>query len=153
LEIGVSEAAKQWNLSRQYIYRKIKSGSLSRLDNGNLDTSELLRVFGEPKKDEVSAVDSQQTVVSDSQLQQENTLLKSHIQQLEGSLSHAEQVQGRLLDQLESTTEKMLLLIEHKPSTSQKRIITPYIIGFLLLATTALCGCIAYLMLHKYSFS
>ena len=77
MEIGVSEAAKQWNLSRQYIYRKIKSGELSRLSNGNIDTSELLRVFGEPKKEAVSAVDSQQTVISDSQLQQENILLRN----------------------------------------------------------------------------
>jgi hypothetical protein len=149
MEIGVSEAAKKWNLSRQYIYRKIKSGELSRLGNGNIDTSELLRVLGEPKKDEVSTADSQQTVVSDSQLQHENTLLKSQIQRLEGSLSHAEQVQGRLLDQLESTTQKMLLLIEHKPNVPQKRRISPYIISALLLVVAALGGLVAYLVLLK----
>lgn len=149
MEISVSEAAKQWYLSRQYIYRKIKSGELSRLENGNVDTSELLRVFGEPKKEVVSAVDSQQTVTSDSQLQQENTLLRKHIQQLEGSLSHAEQVQGRLLDQLESTTQKMHLLIEHKPDLPQKRSITHYIIAALLLATLVLGVLVTYLTFLK----
>jgi uncharacterized protein YlxW (UPF0749 family) len=149
MEIGVTEASKQWNLSRQYIYRKIKAGELSRLENGNIETSELLRVFGEPKKTELSTSDSQQTVVSDSQLQQENTLLKNQIQQLEGSLSHAEQVQGRLLDQLESTTQKMLLLIEHKPSESKKYRTTPYIIIALMLAVTAMGVFVAYLTLVK----
>jgi hypothetical protein len=152
MEIGVTEASKQWNLSRQYIYRKIKAGELSRLENGNIETSELLRVFGEPKKTGLSTSDSQQTVVSDSQLQQENTLLKNQIQQLEGSLSHAEQVQGRLLDQLENTTQKMLLLIEHKPSASKKSSITTYVIVALLLATTVFGGLIAYLMFNKYNF-
>jgi uncharacterized protein YlxW (UPF0749 family) len=150
MEIGVTEASKQWNLSRQYIYRKIKAGELSRLENGNIETSELLRVFGEPKKTELSTSDSQQTVVSDSQLQQENTLLKNQIQQLEGSLSHAEQVQGRLLDQLECTTQKMLLLIEHKPSTPQKRSIISHIVAALLLVSIALGGFVAYLRLLKY---
>lgn len=149
MEIGVSEAAKKWNLSRQYIYRKIKSGELSRLGNGSIDTSELLRVFGEPKKDEVSIVDSNKTVVSDSQLQQENILLRSQIQQLEGSLSHAEQVQGRLLDQLESTTQKMLLLIEHKPSSPPNRRTAPYIITGLLLVSIALGALAAYLTIFK----
>jgi uncharacterized protein YlxW (UPF0749 family) len=150
MEIGVTEAYKQWNLSRQYIYRKIKAGELSRLENGNIETSELLRVFGEPKKTELPTSYSQQTVVLDSQLQQENTLLKNQIQQLEGSLSHAEQVQGRLLDQLESTTQKMLLLIEHKPSTPQKRSIISYIVAALLLVSIALGGFVAYLTLIKY---
>lgn len=148
MEIGVSEAAKQWNLSRQYIYRKIKSGELSRLANGNIDTSELLRVFGEPKKEVVSTVDCQQPAISDSQLQQENTLLRNHIQQLEGSLSHAEQVQGRLLDQLESTNQKMHLLIEHKPNLPQKPLTTHYIIAALLLAILVLGGLVAYLTLQ-----
>ncbi len=60
-EISISEASRRWNVSRSTIQRKIKSGELSVVSNEShdatkknkaksIDKSELIRVFGEPKK-------------------------------------------------------------------------------------------------------
>ena len=48
--VSVTKAAKLANVSRTTIYEKIKAGELSRTTDG-IDTSELLRVFGELKTD------------------------------------------------------------------------------------------------------
>ncbi len=46
MEISISEAAKMVKVSRNTIYEKFKSGELSRCHSGKVDTSEILRVFG-----------------------------------------------------------------------------------------------------------
>ena len=48
MKISVTEAAKQWQVSRTTIYQKIKDGELSRGADKQIDTAEMLRVFGEP---------------------------------------------------------------------------------------------------------
>ena len=51
-KLNISQAAKQWGKSRQTIYNYLEQGKLSGdVDNEgstHIDTSELLRVFGEP---------------------------------------------------------------------------------------------------------
>ncbi len=46
--ISVIKAAKEWVVSRTTIYHKINDGELSRTTDKKIDTSEMLRVFGEP---------------------------------------------------------------------------------------------------------
>ena len=46
--ISVTKAAKEWGISRTTIYQKVNDGELSRTADKKIDTSEMLRVFGEP---------------------------------------------------------------------------------------------------------
>ena len=46
--ISVTKAAKEWGVSRTTIYQKVNDGELSRTADRKIDTSEMLRVFGEP---------------------------------------------------------------------------------------------------------
>lgn len=46
--ISVTKAAKEWGVSRTTIYQKVNEGKLSRASDKKIDTSEMLRVFGEP---------------------------------------------------------------------------------------------------------
>lgn len=48
MKISVTKAAKQWGVSRTTIYQKINEGELSRTSDKQIDTSEMIRVFGEP---------------------------------------------------------------------------------------------------------
>ena len=44
----MTKAAKEWGVSRTTIYQKVNDGELSRTADKKIDTSEMLRVFGEP---------------------------------------------------------------------------------------------------------
>ena len=48
MNISVTKAAKEWGVSRTTIYQKINDGELSRAADKKIDTSEMIRVFGEP---------------------------------------------------------------------------------------------------------
>ena len=48
MNISVTKAAKEWGVSRTTIYQKVNDGELSRTADKKIDTSEMLRVFGEP---------------------------------------------------------------------------------------------------------
>jgi hypothetical protein len=49
MEISITKAANEWGISRVTLHKKIKEGMLSKQENGTLETSEMMRVFGEPK--------------------------------------------------------------------------------------------------------
>ncbi len=48
MNISVTEAAKEWGVSRTTIYQKVNDGELSRAADKKIDTAEMFRVFGEP---------------------------------------------------------------------------------------------------------
>ena len=48
MNISVTKAAKDWGISRTTIYQKVNNGELSRTSDKKIDTSEMLRIFGEP---------------------------------------------------------------------------------------------------------
>lgn len=48
--ISISEASRNWGVSRTTIHTKIKQKLLSKNENGLLDPAEISRVFGSPKK-------------------------------------------------------------------------------------------------------
>ncbi len=48
MNISVTKAAKEWGVSRTTIYQKVNDGELSRTADKKIDTTEMLRVFGEP---------------------------------------------------------------------------------------------------------
>lgn len=48
MKISVTQAAKEWSVSRTTLYQKINGGELSRTADKKIDSAEMLRVFGEP---------------------------------------------------------------------------------------------------------
>ncbi len=50
MKISLYKASKDWNIARSTIYNKINSGELSRNPDKSVDTAEMVRVFGEPRK-------------------------------------------------------------------------------------------------------
>lgn len=82
MNISVSEAAKQWGVSRTTIYKKIDDGELSRNAEKKIDTTEMLRVFGNPpnkKRTEQINRNVQKTLVN-SEPVQENVHLKHQLE-------------------------------------------------------------------------
>ena len=107
MQITIKEIQNQWGIARATIYKHIKSGKLSRLDNGLVDISEVIRVYGEPSKN--TQVDIKETRIDD----QEKSLLLQKIAFLESQLSQAEKREEWLKGQVEKAQETIKLL-EHK---------------------------------------
>jgi uncharacterized coiled-coil protein SlyX len=79
--ISVTKAAKEWAVSRTTIYQKVNNGQLSRTADKKIDTSEMLRVFGEPvsKKRTERSVNTVQSTPLNSQSVQYNTDIKHQL--------------------------------------------------------------------------
>ena len=75
MNISVTKAAKEWGVSRTTIYQKVNDGELSRTADKKIDTSEMLRVFGEPisKKRTERLVNTVQSTPLNTQSVQYNT--------------------------------------------------------------------------------
>ena len=77
MNISVTKAAKEWGVSRTTIYQKVNDGELSRTADKKIDTSEMLRVFGEPiskKRPEQSLNSPDNTYLSNQTVQSCATL-------------------------------------------------------------------------------
>lgn len=107
MQITIKEIQNQWGIARATIYKHIKSGKLSRLDNGLVDVSEVIRVYGEPSKN--TQVDIKETRIDD----QEKSILLQKIAFLETQLNQAEKREEWLKGQVEKAQETIKLL-EHK---------------------------------------
>jgi TolA-binding protein len=83
--VTITEAAELVNKSTQTLYRHIKSGKLSRESNGLLQTAELIRVYGELRKNENSQKVSVDTVSQHESVNVIN-LLQQQIDKLEKDL-------------------------------------------------------------------
>lgn len=83
--VTITEAAELVNKSTQTLYRHIKSGKLSRESNGRLQTAELIRVYGELRKNENSQKVSVDTVSQHESVNVIN-LLQQQIDKLEKDL-------------------------------------------------------------------
>jgi predicted transcriptional regulator len=115
MAITIQEIQKQWGISRATVYKHIKAGKLSRLADGHVDLSEVLRVYGEPKKN--TGRDNQEIAV-DSVDSQENKLLLDKIAFLESQLAQAEKREEWLRGQVE-TAQETIKLLEHKQPSAQ----------------------------------
>lgn len=82
MEISITKAGQEWGISRVTLHKKIKDGMLSNQSNGTLDTSEMMRVFGEPKV----KVNSEKFTQKVSEVPPEIALLLSKIRHLESDL-------------------------------------------------------------------
>jgi hypothetical protein len=133
VKISISQAAKTWGKSRQTIYNHLKSGELSSSQdsNGNtqIDTSELIRVFGEAptkptKAKQKQAANNSEVLELRHQLEIERIrrehaesraeLLLEQKTSLEGQI---ERIQGQQQKALETFGESIKLL--KAPETKQ----------------------------------
>ena len=81
MKISVTKAAEEWGISRTTIYQKVNDGELSRTSDKKIDTSEMLRVFGEPvsKKRSEQSVNTTDNTHSNSQSVQERSEIKHQL--------------------------------------------------------------------------
>ncbi len=117
MQISIQELQKQWGVARSTVYKHIKAGRLTRLDNGLIDVSEIVRVYGEPSKN--TPRDSKNRVV-DKGASQDNTLLLDKIAFLELQLVQAEKREEWLRGQVE-TAQETIKLLEHKQPSTHKQ--------------------------------
>lgn len=98
--ITVTQASKDFNISRNTLYKKIKQGHLTKDSNGLLDVNDLIRVIGvhteSTSKNVTSNTGDVQSVSSDTQLQQ----AKSEIEQLKQLLAQKEIFINQLQQQI-----------------------------------------------------
>ena len=82
MNISVTKAAKEWGISRTTIYQKASNGELSRTSDKKIDTSEMLRVFGEPvsKKRSEQSLNTFDNTHSNSQTVQSCTALEHQLE-------------------------------------------------------------------------
>ena len=118
MSISVTEAAKEWGVSRTTIYQKVNNGELSRTADKRIDTSEMFRVFGEPvsKKRTEQSMNSlnnthlnSQTVQSCTALEHQLDLEKLKNEHLQQQVSDQKQLienYQQQIDQLNKTLEK-----------------------------------------------
>lgn len=128
-KVNISEAARLAGITRQYLHKKyIKTGTITvekdYAGNPQIDTTEILRVFGklhDASGDSNQSVNSyhEMTAINDSK----NTALQAEIQvlreQLNAAVEREKWMQGKvdqLADQLASTTR----LLEHKETITEK---------------------------------
>lgn len=139
--MNITEASKNWRVSRATIYNKIKSGELSKSSDGSIDPAEMVRVFGQPKKKK-NVLDTENTVSKIQPFTVEKTLLEQKIQyeeklryeiekRAEEYKERAEKAEAReqaLLQQLTNLTDTLKLLeapkvekIEPQEQTTTKK--------------------------------
>lgn len=108
-KLSISAAAKEWGVARSTIQRKIKQGDLSATSNTTgtktIDTSELLRVFGESKG---VAKDMPHTTQSDRLIQDALQAEK----QLSESLKSEIGFLRRMNENLNSQNESLIAQVE-----------------------------------------
>jgi DNA-binding protein H-NS len=82
MKISVTKAAKEWGVSRTTIYQKVNDGELSRAADKKIDTSEMIRVFGEPlsKKRTEQSLNTSNSTHLNSQTVQSCTVLEHQLE-------------------------------------------------------------------------
>jgi hypothetical protein len=123
--ISISEAAKLTKKSRRTLQRHIGAGKLSKTmtvtGEEGIDTSELIRAYGEFKSDPVTHIDAASNNASMSQADilydAEKEALKNEIEKLTSLLTEKEE---RLKDKQAhiDSLNHALLLLEHKPQAT-----------------------------------
>ena len=114
--ITISQASKDFKVSRNTIYKALEKGKLTRDANGLVDTIDLIRLFSEHTStgQQSTAVHTQTAQVIEQVEQREQLLqqqvdqLKAQVQSLELQLQYVKQNEAWLKEQLNQR------LIEHK---------------------------------------
>lgn len=112
-KLSISDAALLYKKSRATIYKDIKNGNLSRDASGEIDFSELIRIYGEPKKQKTrkrlqddTAQDTKTSEYNENTIQE----LKNQIYFLKQQLEKAEEREEKANTRIDT----LLTLIEMK---------------------------------------
>ena len=144
VELSISKASVTWGVSRTTIHKKIKTGQLSKLANGTIDTSELIRVFGEPNL----KVDSTPPVQVVNEVHPDK-LLEQRIRHLETSLSESKERETWLQSQVGNLTDTIKLL--DAPKIPKRR---PWVAWLLIVLCVLLGGVViamvVFFMQHRW---
>lgn len=112
MELSITQAAQTFKTTRQTIHAKISKGELSKNNNGKIDVSEMVRVFGEP-----SSRNKKKLTVDTSILQGETTALQQRIQHLEAQertqrerAERAEKQADEFFNEVKELSKKIRLL-------------------------------------------
>lgn len=116
-KVNISQAAKLVGKSRTTIHRKINKGELS-IQNGLIDTSELIRCFGElvPESEQSGTSVPSSKVVTTEQV---NVQTVHQVELLELKLEKALS-ELALKDELNETLKDQIRLLEHRPTDTEK---------------------------------
>ena len=109
MQISIQELQKQWGIARSTVYKHIKKVYLTRLDNGLIDVSEIIRVYGEPSHN--TQRDSVETAETD--------ILREKIILLESQLAQAEKREEWLKVQVEKAQETIMAFPQDITSPDQ----------------------------------
>jgi hypothetical protein len=140
VELSISKASATWGVSRTTIHKKIKTGQLSKLANGTIDTSEMIRVFGEPNV----KVDSTPSVQLVSEVHPDK-LLEQRIRHLETSLSESKERETWLQNQVGNLTDTIKLLDAPKSPKSRSWVMWILVVLCLVLVTALVAVVIFFL--------
>lgn len=114
--ISINKASLDFNISRNTLYKHIKQGKLTKDENGKLDSSDLVRLYGSHVNEhqELTVGDSG-ALATNEQVKRENEHLKqqllsseTRINELKQQLEYVKQNEAWLKQQLDQK------LIEHK---------------------------------------
>jgi hypothetical protein len=116
--VTITQAAKLAGISKQTLYRHVKTGRVSRRSDSMLDTTELIRIYGELKQ--VDAVTSNKTprplLRTDTN---ESDALRGHIETLQKDLLEIkQQMEQHRIDSVDRE-KRLMALLEHKIDTPQ----------------------------------
>jgi hypothetical protein len=142
VELSISKASTTWGVSRTTIHKKIKTGQLSKLANGTIDTSEMIRVFGEPN----AKVDSTASVQVVSEVHHDK-LLEQRVRHLETSLSESKERETWLQSQVGNLTDTIKLL--DAPKAPKNRPWVTWVLVVLCLVLTISLAALAAFMLQR----
>lgn len=117
--ISISDASKQFKISRAKLYRMKDSGkiSLTKKSDGTtgIDISELLRVFGERTVEQQTETNKDKLDDSNHDLATENFYLKKEIEGLKSRLHRSETQVDQLMTSTQEQTKQLFLT--HLPSS------------------------------------
>ena len=137
MEVSITSAAELLGISRNTVYQAIKDGRLSKTGNGKIDSSELLRVFNNlkrnTKKDEFehfktlkSTLNTEQNEIhiTEQLLNTEKTeeLYKTQIKMLEEALKQANEREQWQLNHIDKLTDTIKLLETPKETTKPEKL-------------------------------
>lgn len=94
--ISISQAAKDFNVSRNTLYKKIRNGNLTKDSEGKLDTVDLVRLFS-------SHLNSEQG----------STVVNTENEQVKVQIEHREQLLLQQIDQLKQQVEALEKQLEY----------------------------------------
>ncbi|MFG0635056.1 plasmid replication DNA-binding protein [Acinetobacter soli] len=97
--LSVIELSKLYGMNRQSIYKRINKGDLSKNNDGKIDLSEAIRVFGEPSNKNNNVTTPQSTAV---QNETEVDILKQQVDILKKQLELAHEREIFQREQLEA---------------------------------------------------